>query len=446
MDKAPYMPDKPGVYLFRDREGRVIYVGKAVSLKNRVRSYFQPEASLPLKTRTMRKKAYSLEYILTDNEVEALILEANLIKEHWPQYSIVLKDDKSYPYLKITWQERFPRLLLTRRALKDGAKYYGPYSKPGAVQEVLALLKRVFPLRTCRSRELPARSRPCLNYHIHRCLAPCCALISESAYRQMVQQVCWFLEGRQTDLQNQLQAKMEEASEALNFEEAALYRDQLRALHTILAKQKITLPDEVDRDILALACQAETACLMLFFVRRGKLLGRERFILDKVGEESEAAIAAAFLQQYYHQTEIIPTEILLSVDLREEKELIETWLSRKKGSRVVLHQPQRGDKKKLLDMSLKNAQLSLSEVLAERLVKTSASEDLALLAAALGLKKIPERLECFDISNTQGEESVASLAVFLGGKPAPQEYRKFKIRTVQGANDFASIEEAVKRR
>ncbi len=445
MDKAPYMPDKPGVYLFRDREGRVIYAGKAVSLKNRIRSYFQPEASLPLKTRIMRKKAYSLEYILTDNEVEALILEANLIKEHQPQYNIVLKDDKSYPYLKITWQEKFPRLLVTRRVLQDGAKYYGPYSKTGAMQEILTLLKRAFPLRICSSRELPLRSRPCLNYHIHRCLAPCCDLVTESDYRQIVQQVCCFLDGKKTDLQEQLQKKMQMAAEALNFEEAAVYRDQLRALQTILARQKINVADVIDRDVLALACQADTACLMLFFIRRGKLLGRERFILDKVGEESEEAVLAAFLKQYYHQTEFIPAEILLPLNL-SERNLIETWLSQKKGSRVILYQPQRGDKKKLLDMTLKNAHLVLSEVLAERLVKTTASEDLALLAAALGLAKVPERMECFDISNTQGTESVASLAVFIKGKPALPEYRKFKIRTVQGANDFASMQEAVRRR
>ena len=447
-EKLRRLPAGPGVYLYRDAAGRVIYVGKALSLKNRVRSYFQAGGRHLPKTRHMIEKIADLETIVTDSEVEALILEQNLIKEHRPRYNVFMKDDKSYPYLKVTTGEDFPRLFITRRHVRDGSRYFGPYTRVGAVHETLRLLKRLFPFRSCRQRELPKRERPCLNYHIQRCLGPCCNIVDQDGYRLMVQEVCLFLEGRQDDLIRRLTTRMEEASEKLEFERAAELRDQIQALREVTGKQKIVSGRFEDQDIAAIARGCDEALAMVFFVRSGKLNGREHFVLKGTDGLSRQAVMAAFLKQYYNGAEFIPAEVLLADGVEaEEAALIETWLSGRKGSRVRLKAPARGEKKKLVEMVAKNALISMEQLLAdERAGREREAEALAELAGALGLPASPSRLECFDISNTQGRDSVASMVVFEEGKPAADQYRRFKVRTVEGPDDFASMYEVLRRR
>jgi excinuclease ABC subunit C len=447
-EKLKLLPASPGVYLYRDAEGRIIYVGKALSLKNRVRSYFQAGAQHLPKTRHMIDKIADLETIVTDSEVEALILEQNLIKEHRPRYNVFMKDDKSYPYLKVTLSEDFPRLFISRRHVRDGSRYFGPFTRVGAVHETMRLLKRIFPFRTCRQKELPKRDRPCLNYHIQRCLGPCCSLVEREVYRLMVQEVCLFLEGRQDDLIRRLNARMEEASEKLEFERAAELRDQLQAVREVTEKQKIVTGKFEDQDIAAMARGCEEALVMVFFVRGGKLTGREHFVLKGTDELSREAVMAAFLKQYYSRAEFIPKEVLLADRVEpEETALIETWLSGRKGSRVSLKVPARGEKKKLVEMVAKNALFSMEQLLAgERASREREAESLSELAGGLGLERAPARLECFDISNTQGQDSVASMVVFEEGKPATDQYRRFKVRTVEGPDDFASMYEVIRRR
>lgn len=446
-EKLAKLPESPGVYLFRDGNEQIIYVGKAVSLKNRVRSYFGAAAARNPKVKAMMERARDFEYITTDSEVEALILESNLIKEHRPRYNVFLKDDKSYPYLKITTQEEFPRVSITRRVVKDGARYFGPYTQVGAVHETLRLLKRIFPLRTCKQKVLVPRSRPCLNQHIKRCLGPCCGLVTPAEYRKVVDGVLLFLEGKQEELVKALRARMEKAAENLEFERAAELRDQLQAVEKVIEKQKIELADPNDRDVMAMARGRDEVCMMVFFVRGGKLIGREHFILDNTGEMGREEVITAFVKQYYLQAEFIPREVLVEDVQAEEVELLEQWLTEKRGGRVYVIKPQRGDKKQLVDLVGRNALLVLQEVEAGRAArKEDLQKALEELAGALELKAPPRRLECYDISNTQGAESVASMVVFEEGKPIPQQYRRFKIKTVIGPNDFASMQEALGRR
>lgn len=446
-EKLKLLPARPGVYLYRNDEGKIIYVGKAVSLKNRVRSYFQAGANHPPKTRIMVEKIADLDFIVTDSEVEALILEQNLIKEYRPHYNILLKDDKSYPYLKVTLEEDFPRVMITRRHVKDGSRYFGPYTRVGAVNETLRLLKKLFPFRACNQKEPPPRKRPCLNQHINRCLGPCCGLVDREKYRAMIQEVCLFLEGRQEDLLKSLLARMEEASQRLEFEKAALIRDQIQAVREVVEKQKIISGGFEDRDVVAMAGTHDEACVMVFFIRGGKLIGREHFMLKGTEGLGRAEVTGAFIKQYYSSVDIIPGEILLAEELKDEADVIEKWLTGKKGARVYLKTPRRGEKKKLVEMVAKNASLTLDQVRSEENARRDdAKGALAGLAAALGLEHPPQRLECYDISNTQGRESVASMAVLEDGKPAKDQYRRFKINTVEGPDDFASMQEALRRR
>lgn len=446
-EKLKKLPAKPGVYLYLNSEGKIIYVGKAVSLKNRVRSYFQAGANHSPKTRIMVEKIADLEFIVTDSEVEALILEQNLIKEHRPHYNILLKDDKSYPYLKVTLGEDFPRVIITRRHVKDGARYFGPYTRVGAVNETLRLLKKLFPLRACHQKEPPPRQRPCLNQHINRCLGPCCGLVDREKYRAMVQEVCLFLEGRQEDLIKSLLARMEEAAQKLEYERAAHLRDQLQAVREVVEKQKIISGGFEDRDVVAMASGWDETCVMVFFIRGGKLIGREHFMLKGTEGLSRTEVASAFIKQYYSSVDAIPGEILLAEELKDEAGVIERWLTGKRGARVYLKTPRRGEKKKLVEMVARNAVLTLEQVRSEEAARRDDTAGaLAGLAAALGLEQPPQRLECYDISNTQGRESVASMAVFEGGRPAKDQYRRFKIRTVEGPDDFASMQEALRRR
>ncbi|AGL03554.1 excinuclease ABC subunit UvrC [Desulfoscipio gibsoniae] len=446
-EKLAQLPESPGVYLFRDGGGQIIYVGKAVSLKNRVRSYFSAVAERQAKVRAMMERARDFEYITTDSEVEALILESNLIKEHRPRYNVFLKDDKSYPYIKVTTNEQFPRVFITRRVVKDGARYFGPYTQVGAVHETLRLLKRIFPLRTCKQRVLAPRSRPCLNQHIKRCLGPCCGLVTPEEYRKVVDGVVLFMEGKQEDLVRELRRRMEEAAENLEFERAAELRDQLQAVEKVMERQKIVAADLNDRDVLAMARGQDEACVMVFFVRGGKLIGREHFLVGGTGDMGRDEVLTGFIKQYYLQAEFIPREVLVENVLSGEVEVLEHWLSEKRGGRVYLARPRRGDKKQLVDLAGRNALLVLQEVETGRAArKDDLRKALEQLADVLGLKGPPLRLECYDISNTQGAEPVASMVVFEEGKPAPQQYRRFKIKTVTGPDDFASMREVLSRR
>lgn len=445
-DKIKNIPARPGVYLYKDKEQQVIYVGKAVSLRNRVRSYFQSGTKQAAKVKAMLQRAVDLEYIVTDSEVEALILENNLIKEHRPKYNVLLKDDKTYPYIKVSVNEQFPRVFITRRVIKDKARYFGPFTHVGAVKQTLRLLKKIFPLRTCKQQEPTSRDRPCLNYHIRRCLGPCCSLVERTAYREMVNEVVLFLEGRQEDLLRRLRERMEKAAENLEFEKAAELRDQLLAVEKIVERQKVVSTDLVDQDVVAMARGFDESCLMVFFVRSGKLIGREHYFLEGTDDLMRGEVMTAFVQQFYAQTEYIPAEILLSEEI-EDAALISAWLNGQRGGKVTIKTPRRGDKHKLVGMAAQNALLALEQAQLERQAGRDAVDGaLAELSAALGLAKPPRRMECYDISNIQGTETVASMVVFEEGKPRKDQYRRFKIRTVDGPNDFASMKETLGRR
>ncbi|MCL5289757.1 MAG: excinuclease ABC subunit UvrC [Bacillota bacterium] len=445
-DKIKNIPPRPGVYIYKDADGQVIYVGKAVSLKNRIRSYFQAGAKQAPKVQAMLRRAADLDYIVTDSEMEALILENNLIKEHRPKYNVLLKDDKTYPYIKVTVQERFPRVHITRRVVKDGARYFGPFTHVGAVNETLRLLKKIFPLRTCKQREPAARDRPCLNYHIRRCLGPCCNLVEAATYRETANEVVLFLEGRQEVLMKRLRQRMEQAAENLEFEKAAELRDQLLAVEKVVERQKVVSADLVDQDVIAMARGFDEACLTVFFIRGGKLIGREHYFLEGTDTLERGAVMATFVQQFYNQTEYVPAEILLSEEIADAP-LLAAWLTELRGSKVSIKIPKRGDKHKLVEMAAQNALLSLEQSQLERQAGRDAVDGaLAELMAALGLEQPPRRLECYDISNIQGTETVASMVVFEDGKPAKDQYRRFKIRTVEGPNDFASMKETLNRR
>ncbi|MCF8011218.1 MAG: excinuclease ABC subunit UvrC [Clostridiales bacterium] len=446
-EKLSHLPDKPGVYMFKDKNHNVIYVGKAVSLKNRVRSYFTKEAKKVPKVRAMTERMADFDYMVTDSEVEALILESNLIKEYRPRYNVLLRDDKSYPFLKVTVNEDYPRVFITRRLLKDGARYFGPYTRVGAVHDTLRLLKKLFPFRSCRQKTPVNRGRPCLNYYINRCPGPCCDLISKEDYHKIINHVIMFLEGRQEEVIKDLESRMEKAAESLEFEKAAELRDQLQAVREIAEKQKVLSSGQEDQDVLAMARGDQKACVMVFFIRSGKLIGRDHFMLGADEYLERAEILTSFIKQHYYQSEFIPKQILAEDLLEEEKETLAHWLSDSRGSKVYLQVPRRGEKKKLVDMAGKNALLALQE---EENSKNTSRENLdsALeeLAAALGIEEIPRRMECYDISNIQGTNAVASMVVFEDGKPDKNEYRKFKIKTVEGPDDFASMREVIGRR
>ena len=436
------LPDKPGVYLMRDQAGKIIYVGKAVNLKNRVRSYFQ-QRGLSVKTEALVARIASFETIVTATEMEALILECNLIKKHRPRYNISLRDDKTYPFIKVTLNEAFPRVYATRRLEKDGAKYYGPYASAGAMHETIALLKKLFPLRSCRSMDA---QRPCLEYHIKRCLAPCAGLVDQESYLAMVRTVCLFLEGRSADVEKDLKRRMLAASEDLKFELAGRLRDQLAAVRQVMEKQNI-VTGAGDQDVLGLARLGGQSCVQVFFVRSGKMVGRDRFMLSGGDNETDGDILAAFVKQYYHEAAFIAREILTPLPL-PESELLATWLSERKSGAVHLLTPQRGSKRDLVQLAADNAVEYLRQRNERDAVKhgksTAAMEE---LAQRLSLARLPKRIECFDISHIQGAETVASMVVFTGGEPDKAEYRRFKLRTVEGSpDDFASMQEVTLRR
>jgi excinuclease ABC subunit C len=443
-EKLPLLPRRPGVYLLKDRQDKIIYVGKAQDLLQRVRSYFHAREKLPPKVRAMVERVFDLDYTVTDTEMEALILENNLIKEHQPHYNINLRDDKQYPYLRVTVQELYPRLHLTRRKEADGARYFGPYTDAGALRETVRLLRRFFPFRHCQGELLPRQRRPCLNRHIRRCLAPCAGEVAQDEYRTMVEEALAFLEGKQAWLLKELSERMRAAAERLDFEQAARLRDQCRALEMVLAGQKLEAVSGSDHDCLALAAANQAAVVQLFSVRGGRLTGREHFYLTNPKEEGAPELLAAFLRQHYSRTGFVPPEIFLSTEL-PEKPLLAAWLKYLRGGRVTLHVPKRGAKKEMLRLAAENAGLFLQQELLREEARNP-QKALQDLAHALGLREIPSRIEGYDISHLHGEGTVAAMVVFAGGVPRPAEYRRFRLRTVSGPDDFASFSEVLRRR
>lgn len=447
-NKLATLPASPGVYLMLNGAGEIIYVGKAINLRNRVRSYFQKGSSQPAKVRILVEHIVDFEYILTDSEMEALILENNLIKKHAPRYNVRLKDDKTYPYIKVTMQETFPRVLMVRKRLNDGARYFGPYTDVTAVKETLAFLRKIFPVRSCRKNiEECGTERPCLNYHIGRCLAPCAGLITKEKYGEMIDEVILFLEGRIERLIPDLTRKMQEASEELEFEKAARFRNQIRGLQALAEKQKIVTERQEDQDYLGYARQGELACVQVFFVRSGKLIGRDHFLVDCSAEEEGTEILRSFMQQYYEEAAYIPKEILIPMTLTDSS-VLQSWMSGLRGNKVYLHNPQRGQKKQLLDLVMKNAKVVLNETLTRTAFKERAlKKALEELEEIVGLEEIPERIEAFDISNLQGTDVVASLVVWESGALKSDDYRRFKIKNVEGTpNDYEAMREVLTRR
>lgn len=441
------LPEKPGVYLMHDEKDEIIYVGKAVSLKNRVRQYFQSSRNKGPKIEQMVTKIARFEYIITDSELEALVLECNLIKEHRPKYNTMLTDDKTYPYIKVTVKEAYPRVLFSRQMKKDKAKYYGPYTSAGAVKDTIELIRKIYKLRTC-SRNLPkdiGKERPCLNYHIHQCDAPCQGYISEEAYGEKIRKVTEFLNGNFDPVLKELQAKMQEASDKLEFEQAIEYRELLNSVRQIAQKQKISNSDGEDKDIIAMASDGEDAVVQVFFVREGRLIGRDHFYLRISREEQPSEILASFVKQFYAGTPFIPKELMLQTEI-EDQEIIGQWLSQRKGQKVYLRVPKIGDKEKLVELAQKNASLVLSQdrekIKREEGRTIGAAKE---IAGWLGLENI-SRMEAFDISNISGFENVGSMVVYEKGKPKRSDYRKFKIKGVQGPDDYACMEEVLRRR
>ena len=441
------LPARPGVYIMHDEKDNIIYVGKAISLKNRVRQYFQSSRNKGVKIEQMVTHIRRFEYIVTDSELEALVLECNLIKEHRPKYNTMLMDDKTYPFIKVTTNEPFPRVILSRKMLKDKAKYFGPYTSAQAVRDTIDLIHKLYHVRSC-NRNLPrdtGKERPCLNYHIKQCDAPCQGYISQEEYGKSINEVIRFLNGHYDSILSELEKKMNEASEALEFERAIEYRELLNSVKKVAQKQKITDSSGEDRDVLAVASGEEDAVVQVFFIRGGRLIGRDHFYLRISKGESKGSILDSFIKQYYAGTPYIPGELMLQEDV-EERELLETWLTAKRGQKVTLRIPKKGTKEKLVELAAENARLALTKD-KERLKREEGRTIGAVkeIASLLGLDEIT-RMEAYDISNTNGFESVGSMVVYERGRPKRNDYRKFKIKGIKGADDYGSMREVLTRR
>ncbi len=442
--KLENLPTNPGVYLMKNDQGEIIYVGKAVNLRNRVRSYFRELKPEQAKTKALVKHIADLEYILADNELEALVLECNLIKKYKPKYNISLKDDKTYPYLKIT-NEDYPQVLVTRKVLRDGARYFGPYPSVNELRNSLELIRKIFPFRSCRQKVF-TNDRPCLNAHIQMCYAPCIGRISKEEYNAMIDQIALFFEGKQDGLVKRLRQEMEQAAENLEFEQAARLRDQLQGIEQIMTQQKAVLGSDGDEDVIAMARGINQCCVQIFFIRNGKIVGRENYFLRGTDDSSRGEVITSFMKQFYLNCQFIPRNILLETEL-EEQDILEQWLTEKKESRVYLKVPKRGQAKELVELVGRNALEALTkQELEDSYQQQRTTGALEQLQQILGLPQLPQRMECYDISNTQGTESVASMVVFVDGKPKKDQYRRFKIKTVEGANDYASLREVLLRR
>lgn len=441
------LPDKPGVYIMHDANDAIIYVGKAVKLKNRVRQYFRPSHNEGIKKDRMVQQIARFEYIITDSELEALILECNLIKEHRPKYNTMLRDDKTYPYIRVTLGEDFPRVLFCRQMKKDKSKYFGPYTSAGAVKDTIELLHKLYQIRTC-NRRLPkdiGKERPCLNYHIHQCKAPCQGYITKEEYAQNIKKVLEFLNGDYKGILTELEEKMQQASEQMEFEKAIEYRELIGSVRAVAQKQKITNTDGEDKDIIAMANDDRDAVVQVFFIRGGKLIGRDHFYLRIANEDEDRGVLTSFVKQFYAGTPYIPKEIMLQGEI-EEAEVIAEWLSKRKGQKVYIRIPKKGSKERLVELAKKNAQLVLSQD-RERIKREEGRTLGAMkeIVALLGMEKI-QRVEAFDISNISGFETVGSMIVYEGGKPKRSDYRKFKLKNVTGPDDYASMHEVLTRR
>ena len=441
------LPSKPGVYLMHDERDAIIYVGKAISLKNRVRQYFQSSRNKGVKIEQMVTHIARFEYIITDSELEALVLECNLIKEHRPKYNTMLMDDKAYPFIKVTVQEDFPRVLFARQMYKDKAKYYGPYTSAAAVKDTIDLIHKLYGIRTC-NRQLPkmqGKERPCLNYHIHQCPAPCQGYISKEEYGESVKKALHFLNGNYAPILKELEEKMQQAAEEMEFEKAIEYRELLGSVKKIAQKQKITNSDMEDKDVIAMAKDREDAVVQVFFIRDGRLIGRDHFCLHIAADDKKEEILAAFVKQFYAGTPYIPREIMMQYEIGEA-EVIESWLSERKGQKVHICVPKKGEKEKLVELAQKNAKMVLNQD--KERIRREEGRTIGAMKEIAGLLNLPEisRVEAYDISNISGFQTVGSMVVFEKGKPKRSDYRKFRIRGVQGADDYASMEEMLTRR
>ena len=445
------LPAIPGVYIMKDKFGNVIYVGKAVSLKNRVRQYFQSSKNHSDKVRSMVKNIFSFEYIITDSELEALILECNLIKKYKPKYNILLRDDKTYPYIKVTVNEDYPRVLKVRRILKDKAKYFGPYSNVSAVNDTIDIIRNIYPIRTCNidmDKAIKSGMRPCLNYHIKKCIGPCTGMVSKKEYMDMIDEILLFLSGKEDKLVGVLEEKMKAASMVLDFEEAASYRDKIRSLKDVMEKQKISnVQNDSDQDVIAMANFDQEACVQVFFIRHGKVSGRENFMLEGVKDSERSTILGSFIKQFYMSQEYIPRELIVEEEFLD-MEIMEEILSSKRGTAVSIRVPKRGDKRALVLMVRKNADeylLKFDDLKKKKYEKSIGSlEELGKLLD-LDAKNL-NRIEAYDISNIQGVDSIGTMVVYTKGIKDKKEYRRFKIKTVEGPDDYASMAEVLDRR
>jgi excinuclease ABC subunit C len=444
-EKLKLLPEKPGVYIMKDKSGKIIYVGKAVVLKNRVRQYFQnKEKQLP-KVKVMLSHVEDFEYIVTDTELEALMLECNLIKKYKPKYNVLLKDDKNYPYIKVTVNEEYPRIMFTRRIEPDGAKYFGPYSSAFAVRETIKLVRKMFPIRTCNKNieKDMGKVRECLYYHIGLCSAPCTNKINKEDYIKLVDQAVLFLDGKRDWLIQKLKEDMKKAAEELRFEEAARIRDQIFAIERTSEKQKVVSVGEDEQDIISMARSADISCIQVFFVRDGKLSGREHYYMKNTEGMERGEIISSFIKQFYEGAPYIPKEIITDVEL-DESELLSEWLSQKRGNKVFITIPVRGKKKELVDMVYQNALEALKNDISIR-EEISKAQVVLELSNLVGLD-YAKRIEAYDISNTRGQDNVGSMVVFVDGKPKKSQYRKFNIKYVEGQDDYESMREVIERR
>jgi excinuclease ABC subunit C len=440
------LPTKPGVYLHKNAHDKVIYVGKAVNLRNRVRSYFHKSAQHNEKTRRLVAEIADIEFIVADSELEALLLENTLIKKYQPRFNVRLKDDKRYPYIKVHWQDPFPKVTTTRRLQNDGARYFGPYTAAWAAYQTLDLVRKIFPYLTCNRVITGNDPRACLYYHIGRCAAPCIGAVNQAAYRQIIDDLCSFLGGNTEPVVANLRTQMEQAAEALDFEKAANLRDQIKAIDQVVEKQKVVNNKAVDEDVVAFARDEHDACVQVFFIRSGKLVGRDYFVLEGTVDENNNEIMTSFLKQFYDQATTIPPQILLPDEI-DEHIIIRDWLKSKRGANVVMKVPRRGKQKELLQMATENAAETLNHLRAQWASdETKQTEALTELQQALNLPELPVRIECYDISTLQGTNTVGSMVVFAKGTPRKSDYRRFKIKTVKGQDDFASMREILRRR
>ncbi len=445
-EQLKQLPASPGVYLMRDGEGNILYVGKAANLHHRVRSYFTARHKLSPKLQRMTARVNDFDFYVTTSEQEALILELNLIKRHRPRYNVRLKDDKTFPYLKIDLNEDWPRIYVTRRLEENGGRYFGPFASAKSVRQTLKMIKGIFPFRSCSEPITGTDSRPCLDFHIQHCLGPCIGAVSQKEYAEVIKQVILFLEGKQEKVVQELKSKMNDAAEALDFEKAALLRDQIQAVNRVIEGQRIAATVKGEQDVIALAGDKNLTCVQVFFIRNSKLIGRESFIMQGTLYESPTQIMTDFVKQFYASAPHIPPLLLLQHPIEDAK-IIESWLQSKRRGKVLIQVPHRGNKKQLVDIVAENAQHGLEQLKIKQLASPRALEAaLSEIERELHLPHLPLRMECYDISDIQGTAAVGSMVVFENGKPKPSHYRRFRIKTVSGADDYAMLQEVLKRR